>query len=194
VLANFGLTEASLRDYMALPLRWKAFVRRTVTDQELRDYFDSHRAMFDGTRVHVRQIVISVPMDADESAWSAAEAQLDRVRKYIVDGQVSFADAAREHSTSPSGKQGGEIGFVTYRGQLPTEVTAAAFRLQPMEVSMVIRSAFGVHLVEVAERKPGEYSLEDVREEVWDQRTREFWNDQVALARGNARIQIGPPE
>jgi len=189
VLARRGLTEESLRAQLALPLRWNAFVRRTITDQQLRDYFEARRVEFDGTQLRVRQIVISVPAGADESAWTMAAATLGQVRRMIVGGQVKFEDAARQHSTSPSGKQGGDLGFIGYRGRVPPEVAAAAFALSPDELSDVIRSPFGLHLVQVTERKPGEYSLEDVREQVWEQKSKELWNEQVAAARKSAKIR-----
>lgn len=190
VLAKLGLTEESLRAHLALPLRWQAFVRRTVTDQELRDYFEAHRAEFDGTRIRVRQIVISVPADADEAAWSAAQARLDEVRRSIMDGTLSFEDAARQHSTSPSGKRGGDVGWIGFHGRLPPVLAAAAFALNGAELSAVLRSPLGVHLLQVTDRKPGEYSLEDVRDEVWQQKTREYWTQQAAEARKSARIRI----
>lgn len=192
-LAKRGLSEQQLRDQLALPLRWKAHIRRTVTDQQLRDYFESLKIRFDGTQVRVRQIVISIPPDSAESAWAAADATLQRVRSLISDGKLKFEDAAREHSTSPSGKLGGDLGFISYRGRVPPEVAAAAFALEPGELSGVIRSSFGLHLVQVIERKPGEYSLEDVREQVWEQKTREAWNDHIATARKTAKIQIVAP-
>lgn len=193
ILAKRGLTEEQLREQLSLPLRWKAFVRRTITDQELRDYFEARRVEFDGTQVHLRQIVIGVPSTADESAWMMAESTLNQVRRLIAADKLSFEDAAKQHSTSPSGKQGGDLGFIGYRGRVSSAVADAAFALMPNELSNVIRSPFGVHLVQVIERKPGEYSLEDVREQVWEQKTRDFWNDQVAVARKTAKIQIESP-
>lgn len=193
VLAKRGLTEQRLRDQLALPLRWKAHIRRTITDQQLRDYFDAHKVEFDGTQVRVRQIVISVPPDADDTAWTSANATLQQVRSMINDGQLKFEEAARAHSTSPSGKHGGDIGFISYRGRVPREVAAAAFALKTDELSDVIRSPFGLHVVQVTERKPGDYSLEDVREQVWDQKTRDAWTEQVATARKTAKVQIVTP-
>lgn len=190
VLGRRGLTEESLRAQLALPLRWKAYVRRTITDQQLRDYFESRRAEFDGTQVRARQIVISVSADAEEAAWAMAAATLKQVREMIVAGKTSFEEAARQHSTSPSGKQGGDLGFIGYRGRLPPDVAAAAFALKAGDVSEVIRSPFGVHLVRASERKPGDYSLEDVREQVWEQQANDLWNEQVATARKSAKIQI----
>jgi peptidyl-prolyl cis-trans isomerase C len=192
VLAKRGLTEEQLRTQLSLPLRWKAFVRRTVTDEELRDYFEARRVEFDGTQVRVRQIVIGLPAKASEPEWLKAEATLKQVRTQIVEGKLSFNDAARQYSTSP--RAGGDLGFISYHGLMPPQFAAVAFALMPEELSEVFRSGLGVHLVQVTERKPGEYSLEDVREQVWEQRTRDYWNDQVAAARQSATIRIMTPE
>lgn len=189
-VAALGFTEATLRRHLSLPLRWKAYVRRTVTDQELRAYFDAHRAEFDGTQVRASQIVLSVPAGADEAAWAQAEATLNEVRREIVSGQISFAEAARQHSTSPSGRDGGDVGYFPFRGRLPHAVASVAFALMPQQLSEVFRSPFGVHLLQVTDRKPGDLSLEDVREAVWEQRAHELWRDQVALERKSARIRI----
>jgi len=193
VIGRLGLTEESLRAHLALPLRWRSFVRNTVTDQELRDYFEAHRPEFDGTQVRVRQIVISIPKGSDAAKWTETESKLKSVRQSIRDKKITFDDAARQHSTSPSGKQGGDLGWVAYRGRLPAELVQAAFALQPGEMGEVIRTTFGVHLVQVTDRKPGEYSLEDVRQEVWNQRAQEYWNQQVAEARKTARIRMHSP-
>jgi hypothetical protein len=48
-------------------------------------------------------------------------------------------------------------------------------------------------LVQVTERKPGEFSLEDVREQVWKQKANDLWDDHVTAARKTAKIQIEPP-
>ncbi|MBL8851591.1 MAG: peptidylprolyl isomerase [Planctomycetaceae bacterium] len=193
VIAKLGLTEQSLKAALAQPLRWKAYVRRTVTDQQLRDYFEIHRAEFDGTQVRARQIVLSVPATAADADWEAAATRLEEIRQSILNKSVSFEDAARQYSTSPSAKQGGDLGFFAFRGRLPPVLSSAAFALPPDGISEVIRSPFGVHLLQVTDRKPGDYSLEDVREEVWDQRTREIWNEQVAAARQTARINVEAP-
>ena len=193
VIAKLGLTEQSLKAALAQPLRWKAYVRRTVTDQQLRDYFEAHRAEFDGTQVRARQIVLTVSASAGDAEWTAAQTRLDEIRQSILDKSVTFEDAARQYSNSPSAKQGGDLGFFAFRGRLPPVLCAAAFALPADGISEVIRSPFGVHLIQVTDRKPGDYSLEDVREEVWDRRTREMWDEQVAAARQTARISIEPP-
>lgn len=193
VLARLGLTESSLREHLALPLAWKVYVRRTVTDEQVRAWFAEHRAEFDGTEVRASQIVITVRESADADAWANAEKLLRDVRADIVAGKQTFADAARMYSTSPSGKQGGDLGFFAYRGRLPVEVSAVAFALQPSEISEPFRTQFGVHLVTAVERKPGDLSLEDARAEVLAQMSSEMWQKQAAWERAGARIEWRVP-
>jgi len=188
-LSRLGLTEDSLRAHLALPLAWKSFVRRTVTDEQLRDYFAKHRSEFDGSEVRASQIVISVPADSDESAWTVAEKTLVDVRDAVATGKLTFAEAARRHSSSPSGKEGGDLGYFAYRGRLPVAISSVAFALQPGEMSQPFRTAFGVHLLTVTERRSGDLSLEDARESVGEQLSRDLWNKQVQTERMSARIQ-----
>lgn len=188
-ITAMGFTPESLREHLALPLAWKVYVRKTVTDQQLRDEFAQYRARYDGTEVRASQIVIAVDRDASEEAWKAAETKLADVRSAIAGGTVTFADAAREHSTSPSRKEGGDLGYFKFHGSLPEAVAAQAFGLNVGELSPVFRSPFGVHLLMVTDRKPGDLSLEDVREEVLSDFSRRMWEDQVAAERKKARIE-----
>lgn len=188
-LSKLGLTEDTLRAHLALPLAWRSYVRQTVTDEQLRQHFAMHRDEFDGTEVRASQIVITVPADADEAARSDAEQKLADVRTAVASGKLTFADAARQYSASPSGKEGGDLGFFAYRGRLPIAISNVAFSLKPGEISQPFRSPFGVHLVTVTDRRPGELSLEDVRGAVLDQVSRQFWDEQVQAERKTARIQ-----
>jgi peptidyl-prolyl cis-trans isomerase C len=192
-LSRLGLTEASLREHLALPLAWRSYVRQTVSEEQLRQHFERHQAEFDGTEVRASQIVIGTPAAADEAAWSAAEQRVTDIRSEIAAGKVSFADAARRHSSSPSGRDGGDLGFFAYRGRLPVSISSVAFSLQPGEISRPFRTAFGVHLVTVTERRAGDLSLEDVRGAVLDQISRELWEKHVETERKTARIQRREP-
>lgn len=188
-IAGLGFTEETLRDHLALPLRWRVYVRKTVTDQQLREEFERNRARYDGTQVRASQIVLTVPGDAAADEWGAAEEKLAGIRDEIDKGERSFAEAAEEHSDSPSGKSGGDLGFFGYRGRLPESVSEQAFGLKPGELSPVFRSPFGVHLVKVTERKPGDLSLEDARGEVLRRLSDAMWGERVEEELGRARIE-----
>lgn len=190
ILGKLNLTEESLREMLALPLAWQSYVNQVLTDSRLNEYWIEHRARYDGTRVRAAQIVKVVPRDADQAAWSQAEREVGDIRQQIQAGTITFADAARQRSDSPSGKQGGDLGEFEFHGRVPEAVSIAAFALKPGEVSPPVRSPFGVHLVTVSERLPGELSLEDVRPLILRDLGRQMWSEQVQRARAATNIEI----
>lgn len=91
-----------------------------------------------------------------------AVAQLKRWRDQIVVGRSSFEDLARRHSQDGSAPSGGELGWAL-PGQFVPEFESAMNALQPGEVSPVVVSRFGVHLIRVDERRQVPMSLEQQR-------------------------------
>ncbi len=166
VLKQFGRTLESLRAEQAMPVRWNSYVRRVVAQDQISDYFDAHRTELDGTKVHLYHIALTIAADEPMSAWDEAQVRLQGIRDEIVSGGITFADAARMHSEAPSAEQGGDIGFINFRGDVAIEVARAAFEREVGEISEPIRSPFGMHLVQVVDRQPGQLSLEDVREDI----------------------------
>jgi parvulin-like peptidyl-prolyl isomerase len=193
-LAELGYTTESLREEFALPIAWRHHVDRAIPQARLKKYFEENRAEFDGTTVRSSQIVIKVPK-GDEAARQAAEAKLASVRKQIVAGRVSFEEAARQYSEGPSKEQGGDVGWFPYSGKMPLQLTREVFRLKVGDISPPFHTTWGVHLVLATDRKPGELSLEDVRDEVLARMSQELWNEQVAELRKTAKIdwKVEPP-
>lgn len=188
-MADMGYTTKSLRDELGLPIAWQQYVVGAITPAEMSKYFQAHRAEFDGTQVHARQILLRVPSKADAD-YEAAEKELAAIRQQIVDGKLSFEAAAKKHSQSPSSEQGGDIGWFPYSGKMPTSIAHAAFQLKPGEISQPFRSSFGVHLCQVIERKPNElFSLEDGHDEVLARLSQERWKQIVADLRKTAKIE-----
>ncbi len=189
ILSGYGYTPESLREEFAVPLAWQHHVRRIYTTKKLRDYFDEHRAEFDGTQVRARQILIKVPAPQDPEKLKAATEQLRQLRAEIIAEKTTFAAAAEAHSQAPSGEKGGDVGFFPFRGKMPPDLSRQAFALKVGEISEPFTSRFGVHLCEVTDRKPGDLSLEDVREEVFNQVAQELWTKTAADLRSTARIE-----
>jgi parvulin-like peptidyl-prolyl isomerase len=186
-LKKLGLDEASLRRKLALPIAWNLYARRIIGDREIREQFKKRRAEFDGTRLRARQIVLKLPKDA--AAKRQAVEKLDAVRGDVVAGRISFADAAKKHSTAPSRTNGGDVGFFAYRGDMPREIARVAFSLKRDEISKPFFTQFGVHILQVTARKPGQLSLEDARPEIFRQLAQERWNERVAKLRKSAKIE-----
>ncbi|NOX53691.1 MAG: hypothetical protein GXP27_04500 [Planctomycetes bacterium] len=190
VLNRLGYTVETLRQELALPLAWKTYVQLAVTPDRLRQYWRQHRHEFDGTEVRAAHILLKAKTDAEAGE---AEERLRRIRQDIVDGTISFADAARRYSQAPSRDQGGDLGYFPYRGKMPIELSRVAFALKVGEVSEPFRSAFGVHLLTVTDRRPGQLSLEDAREQVLEQIGEQMRRELLQRLRAKARIEWKTP-
>lgn len=188
LLASFGYTEETLRKELALPLAWKAYVDRNVKSKQLREYWQQHHQEFDGTEVRAAHIVIKVDTKTESPELAAAEAKLKQVHADILAGKVTFADAARQHSDAPSRDSGGDVGFFPYRFRMPAAFSKAAFPLEIGKISVPFRSPFGVHILTVTERRPGQLSLEDARAEVLERLSDDMRRDVIRTERTKASI------
>ncbi len=75
----------------------------------------------------------------------------EALKQKILEG-TDFADVAREHSTCPSGSQGGDLGSFG-RGQMVREFDAVVFSAPLNEVQGPVQTQFGYHLIEVTSRQ-----------------------------------------
>ena len=188
-LEQLGFTPEILRNELALPLAWKTQVNRIVTPKRLRDYFQQHRQEFDGTQVRASQILLKVTDPSDPKQLEAAQDKLQTLRGEIIAGDISFSDAVQVYSQAPSRKTGGDVGFFRYRGKMPEIITRQAFSLKKGGLSKPFTTPFGVHLLKVTERKPGDLSLEDARRDVLKQLSEELWNETVQRQRSRVKIE-----
>jgi peptidyl-prolyl cis-trans isomerase SurA len=101
------------------------------------------------TQTRARHILLRVTPQL--SAQAAGE-QLARYRQQIAEGKASFADLARAHSQDGSAPQGGDLGWAS-PGQFVPEFEQVMNSLRPGEVSQPLTSRFGVHLIQVTERR-----------------------------------------
>jgi parvulin-like peptidyl-prolyl isomerase len=188
LLPKLGLSRERLRQELGLSLAWNVYVQQAAAEQTLKTYWDEHRSEVDGTRVRVRQIFRKLSADAPDSDRQAAEQLLNRLKADIEGQRIAFDAAAREHSQSPSAEQGGDVGWVGAPGRLPQEVTVAVLKLKPGEAAGPIRTAFGLHLVQVTERQAGQLSLEDARPVILERLSAQWWRETVEKERAAAKI------
>lgn len=109
-------------------------------------------------RVHVRHILI--PASAPD-----ARAQAEALRQQLQQQGASFKELARKHSKDPgSARKDGDLGFIT-RGKMVAPFEEAAFALeQPGQLSAVVETRFGFHLIELVEKRPaGLQPFEEVK-------------------------------
>jgi len=136
-----------------------------VSDAEARGYFDSHPdQMLEPERVHARHILIRVAPQASEADRSAARQKIEEIRQRIAAGG-DFAAIARETSEDKtSAERGGDLGWF-YRGQMVPAFEKAAFGTPLNQLSDIVETRFGFHLIETleqqAERKVGFEEVKD---------------------------------
>lgn len=162
-LEKSGLSEAEYRDEVRWRLSWSAYLKEQLTDENLKRYFERHRRQFDGTQLRVAHILLKT---ADDRPLDALEAQAENIRQEILDGKMSFAEAAAQHSQGGTAAQGGDIGLIGRQGPMPEPFSRAAFSLEPGAISPPVRTSFGIHLITVLEVVPGKRTWEEVRGEL----------------------------
>jgi len=123
-----------------------------VTDAEIQQYYNQHQKDYQvDDQVKVRHILIKVDGN-DPKADAAAKAKAQGILDQLHHGG-NFADLAKKNSDDPGSKdQGGELGFLKHGATVP-EFDQAAFSLQPGQISGLVKSKFGYHIIEVEEKQ-----------------------------------------
>ncbi len=182
---RLGLTPERLKAELGLSLAWKTYVEQTATAEEIRQIFAANRPEYDGTRVRVRQVFRKA---TDDTARADADALLTRVKKEVESKAMTFEGAVRAYSQAPSARDGGDVGWISSRGRLPDPLTEAAWKLSPGELAGPIKTSFGVHLIQVTEKEPGQLSVEDARPQILERISQQRWTETVAAERAKAKI------
>jgi len=145
----------------------------SVSDEEIGDYYSKHRDLYEGKEaVRLQQILLIVPKDADEETRERLRAEAEKILVQLKSGE-SFGLLAARFSQGPAAQTGGDLGFVD-KGTLLPVVDEAAFKLKVNELSPVIESPIGFHILKVVDRRgKGVKSLAAVREEIKEEITNE---------------------
>jgi peptidyl-prolyl cis-trans isomerase C len=147
-----------------------------ISDADLRKYFEEHKAEFAvPERVKARHIIVTpvnqaVVNTAGDNAANEAEAKakIARIVEKEKPNPETFAAIAMRLSEDGSATSGGDLGWFG-RGQMVEEFEQAAFALEPGQISDVVKTNFGYHLILVeAKQKGGERSFEQARSAVRD--------------------------
>ncbi|MCF8110499.1 MAG: peptidylprolyl isomerase [Desulfobacteraceae bacterium] len=133
-----------------------------VTDQEVKSFYEDNKKQFEvPERVRASHILIRT----DEENKAKAREKIREVKQKLEDGE-DFSELAREYSDDPSGESGGDLGYFS-RGQMVKNFEEAAFELQPGEVSDIVETRFGYHLIKLEDKKDkGVKPLAEVRDSI----------------------------
>jgi peptidyl-prolyl cis-trans isomerase D len=121
----------------------------TVEESEIQDYFDQHRDQFPKEkRIKARHILFKVPPGGDPEKEQEVKKRAEEVLQKIKEG-ADFAAMARQYSEEPgAAENGGDLGYFT-KGKMVEPFEKAAFSLKKGEVSDLVRTEFGYHIIKV---------------------------------------------
>ena len=210
------LTEAEFRVEVVAQMKWEKFVQEQGKDPALKQLFDSSPDVFDGTMVRARHILLT---PGNDEAKQKDAAQKLRGIKQVVEQEAAkavaalpptaeplakeqarvnkidelFSAYAKEYSVCPSKKDGGDLNFFPRAGAMVEPFAKAAFAIKPFEMTDVVATEFGYHLILVTSRRQGApKKFEDVKEDVrmlYAMRIREAV---IAQMKPKAQITITP--
>jgi peptidyl-prolyl cis-trans isomerase D len=145
-----------------------------VTDAEVQHYYNQHQKDYQvDDQVKVRHILIKVDPGADAKADAAAKQKAEDILKQLRSGG-NFADLAKKNSDDPGSKDtGGELGFIKHGVTVP-EFDKASFALQPGQISDLVKTKFGYHIIQSEEKQTAHTrSLDEVKPTILAVLTRE---------------------
>jgi hypothetical protein len=159
-----------------------------ISDSELEELYE---AQLPGGRVRARHILIQYPPGASPPQIDSVQALAEALRARLLAGE-SFADLAREYSQDPgSGPAGGDLGTFG-RGEMVPAFEEAVFALQVGDISQVVETTFGLHLIQVDEKviPPLDNLRDQFRAQVQDRRVQAAESTYVANVVESADIQV----
>ncbi|MCR8959635.1 SurA N-terminal domain-containing protein [Variovorax sp. S2] len=152
--AQFQAPEQASIEYLVLDLE-AAKKNVSVNEADLKTYYEQNKARF-GTKEERRasHILITAPASASAADREKAKAKAEQLLAEVKKAPTTFADVARKNSQDPgSAEKGGDLDFVT-RGAMVKPFDDAMFALKKGDISDVIETEFGYHIIRLTDIKP----------------------------------------
>jgi peptidyl-prolyl cis-trans isomerase C len=165
-----------------------------ASDEEARDFYAKNPDKFkQGEQVRASHILIRVDEKADAAAKQKARAEIDAVLKRAKAGE-DFAALAKQHSQDGSAAQGGDLSYFV-RGQMVPAFEEAAFSLQPGQISDVVTTPFGYHIIKVTDHKaattvPLEQVNDRVKQFLTGQKKQQKADEFIAGLKQKSKIEV----
>jgi len=158
----YGKSVGEMKDEQREDMRQQILAERiqgrlinevTITPKEVIEFFEripSDSIPYLSSEVEISEIVYKPKVNADEQKISIDK--LTQIRKSIVSGELSFEEAAAKHSADGSAQDGGDLGWAK-RGSYVPEFEAAAYSLENGEISEIVETEFGYHILKLNARR-----------------------------------------
>jgi peptidyl-prolyl cis-trans isomerase C len=200
-LKESKLTEADLRSQIQKGMSVQEFVEKQfiskikVSDEETKAFYDANQDKFkQSEEVKASHILIVADTKADDAKKAEARKKIEDVEKRLKKGE-DFAELAKNYSEDPGSKdRGGDLGFFSKGQEMPKSFEDKAFTLKPGEVSGIVETEFGFHIIKVTDKKPeGKKTYESVKDNLSkymkDQKIRKEIDAYLAKVKETSKIE-----
>ncbi|BAI80526.1 peptidyl-prolyl cis-trans isomerse D [Deferribacter desulfuricans SSM1] len=124
-----------------------------VSDEEIEKYYLQHTDEFiEKEKVAAKHILIRVKDWNNKKEVAEAKKKIENILQKIKKG-AKFEDLAKKYSDDPTAKNGGDLGYFT-KGQMIKEFEDVVFKLKPGDISDIVKTKFGYHIIKVYGHKP----------------------------------------
>lgn len=165
-----------------------------VSDEETQSYYDGRLEQFqEQEQVQASHIIVIVEPEADQATKDTARQKIDDILAKATAGE-DFAELAKEFSEGPSKDSGGDLGFFS-RGQMVPEFEEVAFAMNEGDISGIVETQFGYHIIKVTGKKPErQIPFEEVegqiRQSLLDEKINVGVTEWIDELRSNATIEM----
>ena len=199
-LAHEGMTLSAYRQKVREELGkmrlvgWEIKSKIVIDEEELRKRYQENLEKYsDPLEVQIQQVFFPLPRNASKDQVAAVQREALTILERARRGD-DFTQLAKAHSQGPAADEGGILGYFK-RQELAHEVEEAAFKLKPGEISDLVRSSAGFHILKVLDRKGGEPRpfaeiQYRIREEAMQEESEKKFNAWMKDLRSKAYIEI----
>jgi len=162
-LSQSGRDEKSLRKQIELEIGLDKLIAPRLTSDAIAAMYTKQHREYDGTQVRASHIVLRPDPGLGDDALPTMLRRAEAIRREILQGTCSFADAAKKYSAGPSRRRGGDIGFFPRHGLMADAFGKEAFGTAKGSISKPFATPFGVHIVMVTAIQPGTIGIDALR-------------------------------
>ncbi|HQO09230.1 MAG TPA: peptidylprolyl isomerase [Clostridiales bacterium] len=161
-LSKTGDNNDSIKERIARNLKLRNFVQKkfiadtVVSDDDLNKYYENYPERFNkGEEVRASHILFG---EGDKE-------QALEIHEQLLNG-ADFTELAKNHSQCPSGQNGGDLGYFD-KGKMVPEFEQAAFEMETGEISDLVQTQFGYHIIKLTDRRTGgKFELNEIKEQL----------------------------
>lgn len=201
-IKQMGMTmndiKSQIRYKLMMDKLMAAEMKETVTDEDAKKFYDENPQQFEQPeQVEASHILVKVEPEATADAKAEAKKKAEDLLKKVKEGG-DFEALAKEHSDCPSAAEGGKLGSFG-RGQMVKEFEEAAFAMKKGEVSGIVETQFGYHIIKVTDKKEaGKMTFDEVKERLVaylkNQKQQEFMQEYLEKMKAGAKIEYSAEE